>query len=297
MSGSGSPRPRTGLVSGWLEGEAGWGVSGFNPNFDLLDSLVNLTIRNPTFAPINTPPAAPVEGDVYFTSTNNLDAFSGQSNKLALWTRGVWRFITPRHGWVATIGQAPPRLHVFVSTNAFGAGQWMPLVPKGVPPYFLHFYIPGTPAADTVIYRFATGLRQWPTGRGAAFTADHAWTIDAASSIRAYTRPSGADVATVRLRVTADSSGGTPGETIGTFTQGSGTVVSTFTPTLDGNGDPIQLGSHRNVDVVLIGSGNGLTDISFRLMLVPPLGLDVRHVTPPAWSPSDSWPPFPPWEW
>ncbi|WP_313539587.1 DUF2793 domain-containing protein [Sphingomonas sp.] len=55
-------------------------------------------------AMVDLPPAAPATGQCWIIGAAPQDAWAGQARKLAGWTEGGWRFLTPRDGmrvWVA----------------------------------------------------------------------------------------------------------------------------------------------------------------------------------------------------
>jgi hypothetical protein len=52
-------------------------------------------------APRPAPPAAPAEGDCWIVAAGAAGAWSGQENRLALWSGGGWRFVAPVPGMTA----------------------------------------------------------------------------------------------------------------------------------------------------------------------------------------------------
>jgi len=60
--------------------------------------------RNPFRLPvldyITTPPGSPSEGNRYLVASGATGAWSGQDNDIAEYTDGVWRFNTPKEGWI-----------------------------------------------------------------------------------------------------------------------------------------------------------------------------------------------------
>jgi hypothetical protein len=92
---TGTAGPRHGLVWGYLPGESGWGVGGFNPNFAKLDALVHLTV----IAVAATPPATPVNGDCYIVAASPTGAWVGHADDIAVYyTAGGWLYIDPAVG-------------------------------------------------------------------------------------------------------------------------------------------------------------------------------------------------------
>ena len=66
-----------------------------NEALTLLDLLVHGGV---TSVAINTPPAAPSEGQAWIVGTAPDGAWSGRANQIAAWTVGGWRFLAPREG-------------------------------------------------------------------------------------------------------------------------------------------------------------------------------------------------------
>lgn len=92
---TGTAGPRHGLVWGYLPGESGWGVGGFNPNFAKLDALVHLTV----IAVAATPPTTPANGDCYIVAASPTGAWVGHADDIAVYyTAGGWLYIDPAVG-------------------------------------------------------------------------------------------------------------------------------------------------------------------------------------------------------
>src|SRR4051794_36969757 len=92
---TGTAGPRHGLVWGYLPGESGWGVNGFNPNFARLEALVHLTV----IAITATPPATPANGDCYIVGDAPTGAWVGHADDIAVYyATGGWLFIDPAVG-------------------------------------------------------------------------------------------------------------------------------------------------------------------------------------------------------
>jgi len=86
----GTTGPRIGLVWGYSPGETGWGVSGFNPNFALLEALVHLTVISIT----STTPGTPANGDCYIVGTSPTGAWAGHDKDIAIYyTSTGWMFV------------------------------------------------------------------------------------------------------------------------------------------------------------------------------------------------------------
>jgi len=63
-----------------------------------LDGLVNLTLMSTTQA---TPPATVTEGTAWAVPSGAVNAWAGQSGRIAIGSNGGWTFVTPRKGWRA----------------------------------------------------------------------------------------------------------------------------------------------------------------------------------------------------
>ena len=94
----GSAGPNLGLITGYAAHETGWGTGAFNPNFDMLDGVVFLTVINTT---TTTPPGSPASGDRYIVGVGATGAWSGKDKQLAIYRGGAWVFYTPKAGWRA----------------------------------------------------------------------------------------------------------------------------------------------------------------------------------------------------
>lgn len=96
MAGSGTQGPNAGLFWGWLDGEAGWGLGGFNPNAALLDAVLMAEV---TSVVMSDPPAAATEGARYIVAAGGTGAWAGHDNALAVYRGGAWAFYAPKRGW------------------------------------------------------------------------------------------------------------------------------------------------------------------------------------------------------
>ncbi|MBR0682745.1 DUF2793 domain-containing protein [Roseomonas eburnea] len=110
----GNPGPNLGLTYGWLPGEPGWGVSGFNPNMAALDAVTHLAVLGQQ----NSPPGAPSAGDRYIVGTGS-GAWAGHDDAIARWNGSTWDFYAPAEGWRAW-NAAADALWVY-SSGAWGA--------------------------------------------------------------------------------------------------------------------------------------------------------------------------------
>jgi Protein of unknown function (DUF2793) len=75
-----------------------------------------------------TPPAAPASGQCWLVGSSATGAFAGQSDRIAAWTEGGWRFVAPRDGMrVYDIAASAHRL--------YAGGNWRltaaPATPTG----------------------------------------------------------------------------------------------------------------------------------------------------------------------
>ncbi|MCR8726829.1 DUF2793 domain-containing protein [Frigidibacter sp. ROC022] len=80
-----------------------------NEALALLDLLVQLVVEGFDAA---TPPALPAEGEVWALGAVPTGAWAGQAGRIAAFSGGAWRFVTPRIGWRAW-GRAESGLRVW----------------------------------------------------------------------------------------------------------------------------------------------------------------------------------------
>jgi hypothetical protein len=66
-----------------------------------LDALVHLHVEAKG---VTVPPAVPVEGTRYLVGAGASGGFANQGGRLAIFEDGGWRFLTPRRGWMASVG-------------------------------------------------------------------------------------------------------------------------------------------------------------------------------------------------
>ena len=94
----GTPGPNVGLVYGFVVGESGWGLTGFNPNFAELDTLLFLTVINMN---LTAPPGSPVAGARYVPKATATGDWATHENDIAVWddVESEWVFYTPKQGW------------------------------------------------------------------------------------------------------------------------------------------------------------------------------------------------------
>lgn len=71
-----------------------------NEALSVLDILVHAHVESATVA---TTPGSPVRGQCWIVPTGASGAWAGQVNKLAGWTDGGWRFVTPLPGMRAHV--------------------------------------------------------------------------------------------------------------------------------------------------------------------------------------------------
>ncbi|WP_298190200.1 DUF2793 domain-containing protein [Novosphingobium sp.] len=79
-------------------------------------------------AVVTAPPASPANGQCWLVGASATGLFAGQTNRIAAWTEGGWRFVAPREGMRAyDIAAAADRL--------FASGTWhlaiAPTAPTG----------------------------------------------------------------------------------------------------------------------------------------------------------------------
>lgn len=110
----GSAGPNLGLIWGWVAGEDGWGVGGFNPNTALLDAVVNLSVLSATVA---VPPGAPAAGDRYIVGPAASGTWAGKESQVAVFRGGAWAFYPPVRGWRAEVQDSGKFVH-------YGASAW-----------------------------------------------------------------------------------------------------------------------------------------------------------------------------
>lgn len=71
-----------------------------NEALEALDALVHLAVLE---RDRNDPPPAPEEGGRWIVGPAPTGAWSGQAGRIALRRDGIWRFFTPRAGWIALV--------------------------------------------------------------------------------------------------------------------------------------------------------------------------------------------------
>lgn len=92
--------PNSGLYHGWSRGESNWDVE-VNANWTRLGrALTQLSVKD---RDLTTPPASPTLGDRYLVPSGATGAWSGQTNRLAVWDGTAWVFYSPGAGWMATV--------------------------------------------------------------------------------------------------------------------------------------------------------------------------------------------------
>jgi hypothetical protein len=92
----GTAGPHIGLVWGYSPGENGWGVGGFNPNFQKLETLVHLTV----LSILATPPATPGNGASYIIGVGATGVWAGLDDNIAVYYTGAgaWTYVSPAVG-------------------------------------------------------------------------------------------------------------------------------------------------------------------------------------------------------
>lgn len=66
-----------------------------NEALTLVDALLHAAVEE---GPVDTPPAAPEEGQCWLVGAAPGDVWSGEAHSVALWSAGGWRFMRPREG-------------------------------------------------------------------------------------------------------------------------------------------------------------------------------------------------------
>ena len=69
-----------------------------NEALALIDGALHPAVEG---APIDQPPADPIEGRIWLVGSAPGGEWSGRSGALAIWTSGGWRFVTPQIGMCA----------------------------------------------------------------------------------------------------------------------------------------------------------------------------------------------------
>lgn len=94
-----SQNGNVGIWSGYTPGDNGW-TAHHNANWDALDVLVQCVVKDTALA---TPPGSPSNGDAYIVPSGATGAWSGQTNKIAVWVgrSSAWAFYSPKNGWEA----------------------------------------------------------------------------------------------------------------------------------------------------------------------------------------------------
>lgn len=86
-----------------------------NQALDLLDVLAQLNVLE---FDADTPPALPVDGDVFALGAAPTGVWAGRAEKLAVFNVDTWVFLTPREGWQAANA-------VNQSMSVFSGGAWV----------------------------------------------------------------------------------------------------------------------------------------------------------------------------
>lgn len=88
-----------------------------NEALNLLDAVVQLAVKGRTAV---NPPVAAAEGERWIVPPGATGAWAGQTNKVALWKDGFWRFFTPQDGWLAFVQDE--------GTVVYAAGGWQSFI-------------------------------------------------------------------------------------------------------------------------------------------------------------------------
>lgn len=95
-----------------------------NEAIGAIDALLHPAIE----AVVTSPPTAPANGKCWLVGTAATGAFAGQTDRIAAWSDGGWRFLVPREGMRAyDISSAAYRV--------YAGGNWLlpatPIAPAG----------------------------------------------------------------------------------------------------------------------------------------------------------------------
>jgi hypothetical protein len=101
-----------GVNTGWSVGESGW-KAGVDNNWALLDALVQTNVLS---ASTTAPPGSPATGDRYVVPASASGAWSGHTNKFAIYTGAAWVLVTPLEGWTTYVRDTDETL-LFDGTN------------------------------------------------------------------------------------------------------------------------------------------------------------------------------------
>ena len=236
-------------MSGWLSGESGWGLGGFNPNMVKLDALTHLYLES---IYQDTPDASPAPGVCYGVGYGATGAWSGHGGGVAIWddTASAWVFVEPKEGWQA---------QTLTGLMVFSGGSWV--TPLNVYPTFtLTEKFAGTPASSQIIARWAVPNNFYTVDSGQ--TALDRCFGQASSEIRVGTLPS-ADTTLTLTRTTRIGGTATVGTVVITAAGGAQDVID-WTPS--GFGVSIAGGSFLDI-VAPAGSLNGMADIYATIVL------------------------------
>ncbi|HEX7931110.1 MAG TPA: DUF2793 domain-containing protein [Sphingomicrobium sp.] len=79
-----------------------------NEALTLIDALIQPVVEA---GPVNDPPSAPAVGQCWVVGSAPTGAWTGRDARLAIWTGGGWRFVTPRPAMCMTRLTDGIRLH------------------------------------------------------------------------------------------------------------------------------------------------------------------------------------------
>lgn len=71
-----------------------------NEALNELDAIVQLAVLDRDLA---APPGSPAQGDRYIVGPSPTGAWAGQTNNIALYLDGAWKFYVPKTGWLAWV--------------------------------------------------------------------------------------------------------------------------------------------------------------------------------------------------
>lgn len=201
----GSLGPNAGFTYGWADGETGWGLLGFNPNFAMLDALFMGEVISHT---LNTPPGSPAQGARYIVGAAPTGAWANQAGKIAVRVDTAWVFYTPKSGW--RIRSAAAGAFLF-----YNGSVWAAELPASQP-YDVAFWIPGVMFANEKLFRFAG------PNRALTFPANFAGSsargaVTATASTVIDVQKNGASVGSITFAA---------GSATGVFTTASGAAVT-----------------------------------------------------------------------
>ncbi len=140
-----------GLVWGYSIGDMGWGISSYNPGFQKLDTILNLSVLA---SDLTAPPGGPVEGDRYIIASPATGDWAGHEGDVAAYLSGGWVFYPPKVGWRGFdegTGQFLYSDGTVWATEAVGLSIGYPSLPAEVANLPVAFPFSGRPAAGQAV--------------------------------------------------------------------------------------------------------------------------------------------------